>query len=27
MEAGTGVRVLDGDGRPLDVGVGGYRHF
>jgi thiamine-monophosphate kinase len=27
MEAGTGVRVLDGDGRPMDVGVGGYRHF
>jgi thiamine-monophosphate kinase len=27
MEAGSGVKVLDGGGHPLDLGAGGYRHF
>jgi thiamine-monophosphate kinase len=27
MEAGSGVRVLDEGGDPLDLGAGGYRHF
>jgi thiamine-monophosphate kinase len=27
MEAGNGVRVLDGGGNVLDLGAGGYRHF
>jgi thiamine-monophosphate kinase len=27
MEAGSGVRVRDHAGRPLDLGRGGYRHF
>jgi thiamine-monophosphate kinase len=27
MEQGSGVRVVDGDGAPMAIPVGGYRHF